>query len=94
MPLSFLVKINLIFICTVFPSCAVNESLTLKTETNYHSSSYESLKTSASAEYKFKIKESKNKKNAIYFFGNVSPDYDHFGKIVKINGFNGFSLEF
>jgi hypothetical protein len=89
-----LIKINLFFILSLLSSCSINENLTLKAETNYHSSSHESLRTSATADYKFKIKEFKNGKNAIYFLGSLSQDYDHFGKTIKVNGFNGFSFEF
>jgi hypothetical protein len=92
---SFAIKaIKLILICFSFSSCVVNESLNIKAETNYSKSDSERMTTKVSADFKHKILQMNNGKHHLYFFGNVSPDYDHFGKIIKVNGFNGLSFEF
>lgn len=63
-------------------------------ETNYSKSSSQSLVTSLNFEYKIKIFEPDHKKYMWYVGGTVNPDYDHFGKTVKLNGFTNIGIEF
>jgi hypothetical protein len=63
-------------------------------ETNYTKKENESLRTTFHLEYKIPLFEPKHKKYLIHFGGTVNPDYDHFGKTLKINGFTGFGIDF
>ena len=63
-------------------------------ETNYSKSSSEDLSTTLKADFKVKIHEPSNKRWGLFLTGNVSPDYDVFQKVLKINTFKTISLEF
>jgi hypothetical protein len=63
-------------------------------ETRYSKSSSETLRTILNYDYKIKLFEPSHKRYMIHFGGTVSPDYDHFGKTIKVNGFTGFGIDF
>lgn len=63
-------------------------------ETNYSKSSSEELSTTLKVDFKFKIHEPSHKRWGLFLTGNVSPDYDVFQKVLKINTFQALSLEF
>jgi hypothetical protein len=62
--------------------------------TSYSKQSSESLVTSFTMEYKIKLHEPNDKKYMIYAGGSISPDYDHFGKTIKVNSFTNLGIEF
>ena len=93
------VKLAFVILFFTFLSLEKAESLSLDDikiygNTNYAKQENEKLTTTLNLEYKFLIHEHKSKKYALYISGNLSPDYDHFGKEIKINSFTGFSLDF
>lgn len=63
-------------------------------ETNYSKKDTESLRTILHLDYKVKLFEPDHKRYIIHFGGTVSPDYDHFGKLMKLNGFTGLGIDF
>lgn len=89
-----------IFICFILSSIlcyGINyEDIEIKPygETNYSKSDSESLRTTLHFDYKVKLFEPPHKKYMIHFGGTISPDYDHFGKTLKVNGFTGFGIDF
>jgi hypothetical protein len=70
------------------------EDIDITGETNYNKQKSESLITSLNLEYKIKLYEPDHKFYMIYLGGTVNPDYDHFGKTVRLNGFTNFGIEF
>lgn len=63
-------------------------------ETNYSKSSSEELSTILKANFKIKIHEPSHKRWGLFFTGNISPDYDVFQKVLKVNTFKTISFEF
>jgi hypothetical protein len=63
-------------------------------ETNYSKKDAESLRTTLHFDYKIKLFEPSHKKYMLHFGGTISPDYDHFGRTMKVNGFTGFGIDF
>ena len=63
-------------------------------ETNYSKQKSENLITTLNLEYKIKLYEPNHKFYMFYVGGTVNPDYDHFGKTVRINGFTNLGIEF
>lgn len=62
--------------------------------TNFYQKENKTLITTINLDYKIKIFEPNHKKYMIHFGGTINPDYDHFGKTIKINGFTGFGIDF
>jgi hypothetical protein len=62
--------------------------------TTYHKDSMETLKTTFLVNYRFKIHEPAHKNWAFFIGGSLSPDYDHFQNIIKMNTLTTFNLEF
>jgi hypothetical protein len=63
-------------------------------ETNYSKQKSQSLITSLNLEYKIKLYEPDHKFYMFYVGGTVNPDYDHFGRTVRLNGFTNLGVEF
>jgi hypothetical protein len=63
-------------------------------ETHYSKDSSETLRTTLNYNYNVKLFEPSHKRYMIHFGGSISPDYDHFGKTLKVNGFTGFGIDF
>jgi hypothetical protein len=70
------------------------EEIDITGETNYSKSSSESLITSLNFEYKIKLFEPSHQKYMWYIGGTINPDYDHFGKVMRLNGFTNLGIEF
>ena len=71
-----------------------NNNVKFSGETNYNQSSSNQLTTTVRAAFKLKVYEPVHKNWGLFLAGNVSPDYDVFQKIVKINVFNSVVIEF
>lgn len=93
---SLLKTLFCLLICTSYCKSIAFEDIKINPygETNYSKSSTESLRTTLHIDYKVKLFEPTHKRYAIHFGGTISPDYDHFGKIMKLNGFTGFGIDF
>lgn len=63
-------------------------------ETNYSKKETESLRTSFNIEYQVHLYEPDHKKWLLYIGGKVSPDYDHFGKEIRVNTFTTIGIDF
>ena len=63
-------------------------------ETNYSKQKSQNLITSFNFEYKIKLYEPKHKFYMFYVGGTVNPDYDHFGKTIRLNAFTNLGIEF
>jgi hypothetical protein len=88
-----------ILICTfllffIIQNFLYSIDLKISGETNYHQSEYQSLNTKLNFEYKINLYEHPNKIYKIYLGNVISNDYDHFGKIFKINNFTTIKFEF
>ena len=70
------------------------EEIDISGETNYSEQKSKSLITSANLEYKIKLFEPSHKFYMFYLGGTVNPDYDHFGRTVRLNGFTNLGIEF
>lgn len=46
------------------------------------------------SEYRIKLFEPDHNFYMFYFGGTINNDYDHFGKIIKQNGFTNLGIEF
>lgn len=46
------------------------------------------------SDYKIKLFESTHKNYMWYLGGTVHKDYDHFGKVIRVNGFTNLGIEF
>jgi hypothetical protein len=82
------------FIANEKSSAFIFDNIQLYGNTSYSKQKNEKLTTNLNTEYKFRIHEAKNKKYAIYISSNINPDYDHFGKEIKLNTFTSISISF
>jgi hypothetical protein len=85
-------KFLLIFF--LFVNICFSENFKIYGNTNYFQKENKNFITTVNLEYKIKIFEPNHKKYIIHFGGTINPDYDHFGKTMKINGFTGFGIDF
>lgn len=46
------------------------------------------------SEYRIKLFEPDHKTYMWYFGGTINKDYDHFGKVIRLNGFTNLGIEF
>lgn len=81
-------------VCLGFSYAYEKDFLKFRGETEFSKSSTQSLRTSLYLDYKIVIYEPDHKKYVFYIGGNLNPDYDHFGKTIKINGFTSIGLDF
>jgi len=70
------------------------EDVDIYAETNYSKQKSENLITTLNLEYKIKLYEPTHRFYMVYIGGTVNPDYDHFGKTVRLNGFTNLGIEF
>ena len=63
-------------------------------EINYSSQDSQKFSTTLKTDFKVKLLEPSHERWGLFLTGNVSPDYDVFQKILKINTFQALSLEF
>jgi hypothetical protein len=70
------------------------ENFKFSGETNYYESESKSLNTKINMEYKFNIFEPSHGKYIIYLGGTLTNDYNHFGNVVKVNGFTTLGIDF
>ena len=63
-------------------------------ETNYEQKENKKFTTSLNFDYKIILHEPSHKKWRLYINGVVSPDYDHFGKEMKVNTFTTLGIDF
>ena len=70
------------------------EKFNVSGETNYSQQKSKSLNTTINLDFKFNLYEPPHKKYGLYAGGIVSPDYDHFGKEMKVNVFTVVGIDF
>jgi|LakMenEpi03Aug12_release.lakeMendotaPanAssembly.Ray.scaffolds.fasta_scaffold2905908_1 hypothetical protein len=75
-------------------SLGVEIDYSVRGETKYIKKTAESMNTSFVIDYKITLYEPGHKKYMLFLGGAVSPDYDHFGNEIKINGFTQLGIEF
>jgi hypothetical protein len=63
-------------------------------ETQYTRDATETLKTVFHVKYRLSIYEPLHQRWEFFVGGSVSPDYDHFQNIIRVNTLTTFSLEF
>ena len=86
--------IFLFVICSMSLYGIETKPLKIWGDTNYSKQKEDSLTTRLNIEYKFILHEPSHKKWILYIKGILSPDYDHFGKEMKINNFTTLGIEF
>lgn len=92
-------KLSLIIFCLyllLIASRAVkcSEPVVVHGETQYTRDATETLKTTFHVKYRLSIYEPAHQRWEFFVGGSISPDYDHFQNIIKINTLTTFSLEF
>ncbi len=72
----------------------MTEPLNVKGNINYVKGEGESLIARVDLDYKIKLFEPDSELYMWYIGGTIIPDYDCFGKVLKINAFTNFGIEF
>jgi hypothetical protein len=88
-----------LFILLIFISIQYCSSLDLNNikfygETDYTQKENKSLRSSINMDYRIHIYEPSHKKWVLYINGVITPDYDHFGKELKVNTFTTLGIDF
>ena len=86
-----------LMLCTIITGTSTNYEpyeINIYGNTNYSSSSSESLKTSVHVEYTVSLYEPSHKKWGIFIAGKLNPLYDHLGKELKMDVFTVLGIDF
>jgi hypothetical protein len=70
------------------------DPIKIKGETTFSKNANDSMKTNLHIEYRLPLYESKRGRWSLHIGGKISPDYDHFGKEIKVNTFTTIGIDF
>ena len=70
------------------------EDINITGDTNYSSSTDQSLKTNLYIEYNISLYEPSHKKWGLFLGGKVNPSYDHLGNETRVDVFTVLGIDF
>jgi hypothetical protein len=86
---------TILFLSLLDISYAINyENFKFSGETNYKESVYKTLNSKINIQYSFDLYKPSHQKYIIYLGGTLTNDYDHFGNVIKVNGFTTIGIDF
>jgi len=80
--------------CFLFLFCSVSFASNFTESGKFIQNSSSSLINLNNSEYKIKLFEPNHKTYMWYLGGTIDKDYDHFGKVIRLNAFTNFGIEF